>query len=389
MLECLSRMPLSACQFSVTTFSGYFDTILAYELSAATWSEVVANVAPADGPVLVKCKEDATYFVPCCLRAAPYIGKTREKAIHEGRFSLEGKQRSAAHCTASAILKYDLDSMTGEQWAAVLEKLNASGLTFLAYSTWSYGLAEKPGVRVRVLIPMDVALDQADYELAWWGAAELLFTNLTVPHEKILESSAAKIHQQQGVWSTAPEREHLAFRIHAKGGVASAAALIAIGKVQHSAPVPRMSSAWTSLNAELSLPPDIARLTAAHEWIPADDYEMWIKTGHADNALTSVIGEDAAFGLWHAYSERGSNKSKNDGAAYSPESKWQTFASAMTSDAALGTLFALARDGARVELESDRGKPTLSDRGRAAAKYLATHHRALFNQLRGQHGQHC
>lgn len=381
-------MPLSACQFSVTTFSGYFDTIPAYELSAATWSEVVANLAPADGPVLVKCKEDATYFVPCCLRAAPYIGKTREKAIRESWSSLNGKQRSAAHCTASAILKYDLDSMTGEQWAAVLEKLNASGLTFLAYSTWSYGLAEKPGVRVRVLILMDVALDQADYELAWWGAAELLFTNLTVPHEKILDSSAAKIHQQQGVWSTAPEREHLAFRIHAKGGVASAVALIAIGKVKHSAPAPQTSSAWTLLNADLSLPPDIARLTAAHDWI-ADDYETWIKAGHADRALASTIGEGAAFQLWRAYSERGSNKSKNDDAAYSPESKWQTFASAMTSDAALGTLFALARDGALAALESDRGKPTLSGRGRAAAKYLATHHRALFNQLRGQRGQHC
>lgn len=383
MCEYLSGMTLPACQFSITTFNGYFDTIPAYELAEVTWSEIVANVAPADDLVLAKCKEDATYFVPCSLRAAPYIGKTREKAIRESWSSLGGKQRSAAHCTASAILHYDLDSMTGEQWAAVLEKLNASGLTFLAYSTWSYGLAEKPGMRVRVLIPMDVALDQADYELAWWGAAELLFTDLTVPHERILDTSAAKIHQQQGVWSTAPEREHLAFRIHVKGGVASAVALIAIGKVQHSAPATRMSSAWTSLNADLSLPPDIARLTAAHNWIPADDYETWIKTGHADNALASVIGEDAAFHLWRAYSERGSNKSKNDDAAYSPESKWQTFASAMTSDAALGTLFALARDGALAALESDRGKPTLSDRGRAAAKYLATYHRALFNQLSG------
>lgn len=381
MIKLISENPLAECRFSITTFNGYFDTIPAYGLTKATWAEIVANVAPADEPILAKCKENAPYFVPCALRDAPYIGKTLEKAIRESWPSLDGQQRSATHCMASAILKFDLDGMTVEQWQTAQEKLNASGLTSLAYSTWSYGRTEKPGVRVRVLIPMDWAQDQADYALAWWGAAEVLFVELMGSQENILDISASKTCQQQGVWSAAPEREQLAFRIHVKGGVASAEALMEIGKIKHGAPVPRMTSAWTSLNADISLPPDIARLTAAHEWI-ADDYEQWIKTGHADKALASMIGEDAAFQLWHAYSERGSNTAQNNDAAYSPENKWQTFASAMTADAALGTLFGMARDGALAALESERGKPTLSERGRSAAKYIAANHRALFNQLR-------
>lgn len=380
MLKIISEKSLAECRFSLTLLSGYFDALPAGELAEVTWPGIVANVAPSECPALVKCKEDAPYFVPCVLRVAPYIGKTLEKAIREGRSSLGGKQRSSQHCTASAILKYDLDGMSADQWQTAQKKLTASGLTFICYSTWSYGL--KPGVRVRVLIPMDKALVQADYELAWWGVAELLFPEL-IAAENIFDTSAAKIHQQQGVWSTAPEREHLAFRIHVKGAVASADALIIIGKVRHSAPVPRMTSAWTLLNADLSIPPDIARLAAAHEWIAADNYEKWIKTGHADKALTSTIGEDAAFQLWRDYSERGTNKSKNDDAAYSPENKWQTFASTMIADAALGTLFGMARDGALTALESDQGKVALSERGQAAARYLAMHHRAVFNQLKG------
>jgi len=338
-----------------------------------------AIVANPDAPALVEDKTRALYIVPCALREAPYISNTLERAKREGWPSMVGKQRSAAHCTNCAILKFDLDGMSAEQGAMVLETLKASGLAFVAYSTHSYGL--KDGMRVRVFIPLDRELPQLEYELAWFGAAENLFSELIGLEGNILDESARKISQQQSVWCTAPSRAHLAFRQSVTGGAASADALITAGMAKHRAP-PKRPGVWQARNAGLMPTPDIAQLTAAQQHTP-DEYESWIKVGNCYKALVPLVGDDTAYDLWLGYSARGTHISKNDTAAYSPEAKWGTFAPSLPPDAAMGTLFAMARDGALGVIRAELATAVMSDVGRAAAQYLAKYHKKAFNELTG------
>ncbi len=382
-----SPLPPSEWRGDITIFNGFYDTIPADKKPDMNWALLVESVAPHAGPKLIRRKDAAPYFVPCSLREAPYLAQTLERARREGWPSLSGKQRSASHVTESALLKFDLDGMSEAQWASVLDKLHASGLAFLAFSTWSLGLVEKPGVRVRVLISMDKALWQAEYELAWCGAAEMLFSELrealSPDGKKILDPSAAKICQQQSVFCTSPDRKHLAFRIVGEGGIASADDLMAAAPVTP-AKHPQHYFATGGLNAALGFAPDLARVYAAILWINPDEYPVWIKTGLALRSLAAGIGESNALSIWLEYSERGSEDSKKQNKdRYSPQVKWETFSPTMPPDAAAGTLFGMARDGALAALEADRGKPALSDRGRAAAKYLAANHWKLFNELKG------
>ncbi len=375
----------------ITIFNGFYDTIPEDEKTDMNWALLVESVAPHNGPKPFQSKDAAPYFVPCILREAPYIGKTLERAQREGWPSLSGKQRSAAHVSESTWLKFDIDGVGGSLWASVLGKLHALELTFLAYSTWSHGLDEKPGVRARVLLPIDRALGQTDYKQAWHGAAEILFSELldATPPDRhvILDPSAGKLCQQQSVWCTSPDRQHMAFRIVGEGGIASADALMAVAPVV-TAKHPQHYFATGGLNAALGFAPDIARISAALPWLDAEDYDAWIKTGITLKALAAGIGESNALSIWLEYSERGSEDSKKQNKdRYSPHDKWETFAPTMPPDIAASTLFGMARDGALLALEADRGKPALSDRGRAAAKYLAANHWALFNSLKGtRHG---
>ncbi len=384
-----SPMLPSEWRGDLTLFDGFFDPLPTNEITNASWQVLVGTIAPHTAPMPVSRKDAAPYFVPCSLREAPYLGKTLGRAQRECWPSLSGKQRSASHVTESCLLKFDLDGMSEEQWAVVLDKLNISGLVFLAYSTWSYGL--KQGQRVRLLIPIDKALGQTDYEHAWHSAAGILFSELrgalSPDGKKILDLSADKICQQQSVWCTSPDRAHIAFRIVGEGGIASADVLHALAPIDPVKHAPSYSGVY-GLNAALGFAPDLARVSAALPWLDPDNYAAWIKTGLALRALAAGIGESSAMDLWLDYCERGSEDSKvqNDG-CYSPHAKWKTFAPSMPPDAAAGTLFAMAREGALSALESDRGKPALSDRGRAAAKYLAAHHWKLFNELKGaRHG---
>jgi hypothetical protein len=212
----------------LTAFAGPFNTYPSDEAIGASWGEIVAFVAPLPIPSAVREKNDVVYIVPCRLTTAPLVGKTAQKAIEDGRPSV-GKMRSASHVTASAYLKFDLDGITEAQWGVLLESLHKGGVTFLGYTTHSHGRPDKPGYRVRVFIPIDRELAQIDYTLAWIGAAESIFG--AVAHTDALDRSAAKIHQQQGVYATAPERTGMAFRLDCRKGIASADALIARGTV--------------------------------------------------------------------------------------------------------------------------------------------------------------
>jgi hypothetical protein len=360
-------MPLSQCRYDATVFDGFFSTRPAVEIEGATWGEFVANVAPMDAPVAVAEKNSVLYVVPCILKVAPLVAGTLQKAIAEG-WPTTGKMRSAVHMTEAATLKYDLDGMTEQQWSAVQEKLKASGLTFLVYSTHSHGHEDKPGYRVRVWVPMDKALAQADYALAWEGAASILFEALPAG---ILDGSSRLIHQQQGIYATTRERAGLAFRSNHRAGVASADALVALGRKV----VPPRT--LKPANARQITPGTFgsverSKITAALGMLDPNNYETWIKVCACLVALRGCLGGDG-LRWWLEFSERAdeASKAKNNVSGTDPEIMFERMTPTMSVDAAMGTLMARAKSAAMATAETDLMAGALTARGFEAVRYLA------------------
>ena len=51
-----------------------------------------------------------------------------------------------------------------ESW----DKMEADGLTYKAYTTHSHGNPEKPGMRARIVIPVDSVLNIENYPFQIW-----------------------------------------------------------------------------------------------------------------------------------------------------------------------------------------------------------------------------
>lgn len=172
-------------------------------------------------------KDRAPYFICCQLRVAPYVKETLARATREKWPSLEGKQRSSNHVTTSNILIFEFDGLDAVTWSQILSLIQLSGLTALIFSTHSFGRLDKPGVHVRVLMPMDKSLEPLNYTRAWKGAETLLFKGIASP-----DQSGRHIYQQQGIWATHPDRKHLAFRYDIRGGVISSESVLAAAPKQ-------------------------------------------------------------------------------------------------------------------------------------------------------------
>ena len=373
----ISTMPPNNWRGALTGFACKLCTAPDFELSDATIQEIAATVAPADGPALVGDKDRVTYFVPGLLRNAPLVEKTLVRSIARGQPTI-GKQRSAGHFVEACFMIFEFDGLEDEQWDLVLERLKTTGLHFVAYSTWSHGRADKPGVRVRVLVFLDRPLAAPEYARAWHSGNAVIFNGLADP-------TGAKPYQQQGVWATSPDRAALAFRVVGRGAITSSDALIAAAP-EVARPFKVSGSAATNADLLLGVSlPTLARLRAAAPWINTDTYEQWMRAMMACAALKPYIGEHEATNLAEGISCNAPDgtQARNTDAQYDPAVIVEQQTPTMPPEAAAGTLFAMARDSAIATVKADRGKAQLSDRGRAAALYLATHHRAAFNDLKG------
>ena len=370
-----SAIPLSNCRYSLTQFNGFYDTVPQAEITDVPFSVIVANVAPVDDCLLIEDKDHAPYFVPCELRAAPFTGKTAERAAREGWGKI-GKQRSGQHVCPSGILKYDLDGITQAVFVAIRAQVEAAEIAHLGYSTHSNGRADKPGVRARLLVPLDRALSQAEYSHAWAGFAELMFPDAT------LDKSAANIHQQQGVWCTSKDRAHLAFRFAGRGAPASADALIQAAPVQIAPKTQRTLSGVNNsdLIAGVSTPP-LERLRIALDWLDANDRDVLVDAGLWLKVLADVYGESVAFDLWIEWSRTSAKFDDADAAM-----RWAGFDPYLGTEAAVGCLLAAARDATVSILKRELNNAELTAHGKKAAIYLAQHHRRAFGELRGNHG---
>lgn len=362
-----SDMPLEDWRGDVTAFAGFFDTMLADELAGGRVALVINFITPGDSPILTNDKTNAPYYVPCLLKTAPLTPKTAAKT---GRTI--GKQRSAAHMTHASFLVLDIDGMSQERFDALRDRLQAIGISFLVYSTFSHGYRDKPGVRARLVIPVDRPISPPEYSRAWLGFDAMVCDGAIAAKD----SSGKAMHQQQGVWATAPERAHLAFKIVHRAGVASADALIAAAPVQVLTP--------RSVTRPVFGPGSFGtverdKIASALKLIDPNDYAVWMTVGSCAKAIENCLGS-SAHGLWHEFSERGNDaaKAKNGDKQYDPDTVFDALHPSMTADAALGTLMALAKKAA-VELAVDGDR----ERALAALVHLRRFHPKTFEEMRG------
>lgn len=223
--QVLSSMPMSDWRGSVTTFNGFTGTRPARELEDASWDEV-RNLLCPNKPAVLADKKQAQYVVPCLLKEAPFVGKTREAAISNWE-SATGKMRSKNHVTEANLIIMDIDGLPESEFLAGLKKLADDGLTYLIYTTHSHGSEDKPGIRARVVILLDRPLNVQEYSTAWQGI-DRRYWNMQAG---IADSSGANLYQQQGTWCCHPDRIEQAQSWTNDGGVASAEALLELGEL--------------------------------------------------------------------------------------------------------------------------------------------------------------
>ncbi|MDP3609445.1 MAG: DUF3631 domain-containing protein [Nitrosomonas sp.] len=208
----------------MTTFKGFTGTRPDEEFKDLSWKEISNQICP-DKPVVIADKSEAQYFVPCLLKDAPLVGNTLDSAIKNGE-STVGKMRSKSHVTKSAMLLMDIDGFSEADFKTGLAKIRADGLTYLAYTTHSYGNPDKPGIRVRLIIPVDCPVCTDDYAAAWHGFDQQYFNGQAGK----ADSSGANLYQQQGARCSHPDRIRESQSWQHEAGVVSADTLIELGR---------------------------------------------------------------------------------------------------------------------------------------------------------------
>ncbi len=220
----LSNMQLSDWRGSLTTFNGFIGTKPVQDLDNLPWTEICKKICP-DKPLIIENKKAAQYFVPCLLKDAPLVGNTLEAARKNGE-STVGMMRSKNHVTEAAMLIMDIDGLNESDVNVALDKISNDGIAFLAYTTHSHGSPDKPGVRARLVIPLDRLLATEKYHLAWHGFDQRYLHGEAAK----ADSSGANLYQQQGTWCCHPSRVDQAQHWMNNAGVASVDALIEIGR---------------------------------------------------------------------------------------------------------------------------------------------------------------
>jgi hypothetical protein len=366
-----------AIRHDITLFMGQLATIPETEFEDLSWKTIVALTAPEDGPALQADKARGRYALPGLLQVAPYTGKTLERAIARGWNPLTGKQRSAAHSTGGSFLKFDLDDVDDAAFATALDRLRERGLAFVCYSTHSHG--KEPGLnRARVLIPLDRHAGVADYQLISAAAAHTLLGRSYDPSEH-------RPYQLFGIWMAHPDRADKAFRHVADGEPLSCDDMLDQGAELFPARPPARHAEQANPAVLAGSTADVRRLNAAIPWIVVADYTPWVTVMTSCAALAQTHGVDTMVSIAEAISGNApaEHRTKNGESAYSPRQLVETMAPTMPPAAATGVLLGMAKTTAADAVRADKAAGAWSQTGRAAAKYLATHHPRLFDELRG------
>ena len=265
----LSAMALPDWRGSATTFAGITGTTPVKELGKATWAVISALLAPTEPAILVD-KKQGQYLVPCMLQPNELVGNTLDAAIKKNLPTI-GKMRSKSHVTEASLLIMDFDGLSKADLNLGIAKLKNDGLTYTAYTTHSNGSADKLGMRVRIALPLDRAVNLAEYAAAWHGVDQHYFNGKAGE----ADATGANMYQQQGTWCAHPDRVAEAKVLRKEAGVAAADALITIGvemlaakgikakPASTSTPEPQATKANGSSKTEDYPPSDANKITDA------------------------------------------------------------------------------------------------------------------------------
>lgn len=220
----VSNQPLANWRGSETFFKGFTGTTPTQEIENADWAGITKAISP-EQPQITVDKKQGKYFVPCSLKEAPLVGNTLKYAEQHGKPTI-GRMRSKDHVTEASMLVMDVDGLPDEIVQAAICKMKAEGITYSAYSSYSHGNPNKPGNRVRIIVPLDKPVGIDEYRQAYHGFDQYYFDGQITK----ADSSGAQLYQQQGAWMTSPDWQDKAFKDQNEAGVASASALIEIGQ---------------------------------------------------------------------------------------------------------------------------------------------------------------
>ncbi len=358
-MDIKSKTMLKDWRGHVTLFAGFYNPLPGRECAELSWDDTEQVVARGNAPMLEESKDDALYFVSCALKTAPYVGKTREKAIENG-WPLEGTQRSADHVTEAQMIVVDIDSASQEQFEQIQQRLSDSGVTYLIYSTHSHGREDKPGIRCRLIVPVDESLEKERYKLACLGIDEFLGRD---NGDSVIDRSGFGLHQQQGVWCTACDRAKLAFKLSHPGGVVSGAALIALAPKR---PVKRFDGRPDHPIVFIE-----TKVRAAMKCLDLREYDAWCQSALW---LKSAYG-DAAKSVWLDFSKPGK---------YDAEAFWDDLDPRLPAGAGEGLLFRDARDAAVEIVNQAKRTGEWGDQARHALSYLRAFHPRMFCTVTGR-----
>lgn len=208
---------------SLSLFQGFTGTRPVQELVDVSRDQLTQSICP-EKPTQIEDKRQGMYFVPCLLKEAPLTGKTLEVAEKNGHPTV-GKMRSKTHMTQATLLVMDIDGLSRREFRTGIKGLKRKKISFLWFTTHSYGHPEKPGIRVRLIIFLNRPVDLDEYSAVWNGVNQTFFAGKA-------DASGANMYQQQGVWCCYPDRAAKARARRFDAGLADVDALMAIGKKQ-------------------------------------------------------------------------------------------------------------------------------------------------------------
>lgn len=356
--------------YAMSWFRGPFDPIPTNIEKGLTVQQIIDRVAPYNEPVITDRKDRLPYFVPCVLQSAELVGKTREKALAAGRPTV-GVMRSSAHVTESAWFAFDLDGLTAEQRAQVLDNLERAGVLYVAYSTFSHGVRADE-FRMRCLVFMDRAVLPTDWRQCWNVVNSMLLCGLADPQ-------TGKLSQQAGVWAVHPDRIGRAFRSYKDGALLSADALLALAPEK---PEPRPRTVRLIPSGG-----QVQRYTDALGMLDASSYSPWLLGlgGLKGAVIENELTDDEAAALWFHFSDSGGVEAQahNEDGRYKPETLWINWNPTVAPAPALvGRLFGAARNAAIERYKADlKAHGSLTDEGLTAARYLSRYHPRAFAEL--------
>lgn len=350
------------------------------------WPDLMCTLAPVAGPVLCAHKQKLPYFTPGILRDdVPLSGKTLARARDRGEPEV-GAMRSAAHITDTTFIVFEFDGLKQDQLVTIGSQVIGRERAGLMYTTHSFGRADKPGIRVRLIIPVDLRLDANAYRTAHETMNAVLFSGLA-------DRTGNSLCQQQAMFGVHPERAHLAKCWRHEGAVFGLQEFL----TQHREPV-RQTSSGPKAQQQRITPgiaanglPSLARLEQAVPLLYAGSYQDWSRGLQAFKALSPYLGADNLRQMAVRFGETSPSDSTRAQAAptdarYDHGQVFDSASPIMPPDAAAGVLLGMAKRRAVAVVEASRGCHTANAEARAAALYLAAHHRRTWKELTGKPG---